>query len=76
MLSERKSAVLGSRVMTPKIYEGPNIDEEHNDQDLSTADIDAMQKKEVKFQKAKKKRMREEKDGTKRKRAILRINKI
>ena len=57
-------------------YEGPNIDEEHNDRDLSTADIDAMQKKEVKFQKAKKKRMREEKDGTKRKRAILPINKM
>ena len=57
-------------------YEGPNIDEEHNDQDLTSAEIDAMQKREEKFQKAKKKRMREEKEEAKRKRAILRINKM
>ena len=57
-------------------YEGPNIDEEHNDQDLTSAEIDAMQKREEKFQKAKKKRMRKEKEEAKRKRAILRINKM
>ena len=57
-------------------YEGPDIDEEHNDQELSTAEIDAMQKREEKYQTAKKKRKLEEKDEAKRKRAILRINKI
>ena len=32
-------------------YEGPSIDEEHNDQELSAAEIDAMQKKEKNIKK-------------------------
>ena len=55
ILRERKRVVLGSPGYDT--YEGPRIDGEHNDQELSAAEIDAMQKKEETYQKAKKKRM-------------------
>ena len=57
-------------------YEDPEIDEEHNDSELTDAELKAMQKKEEKFQKKKKRKLAEQREEAKRKRAMLRANKL
>ena len=56
-------------------YEGPDIDEDHNDELLTADEIKVLAKAETKFQEAKKKRYKEEKDEAKRRRAMIRVNK-
>ena len=57
-------------------YEGPEIDEEHNDSELTDAKIKVMQKKEEKFQKRKKRKLAKQREEAKRKRTMLRVNKL
>ena len=63
-------------ILNDILYEEPEIDEEHDDSELTNAEIKAMQKKEEKFQKKKKRKLAEQREEAKSKRAMLRVNKL